>query len=322
MKANFYKTAVILMVLFFCGCAARDQIVKTKDIRGKVVKKENLLLEPIDMIGLLETQALIEQKASFFEVVIPDMLFLGEMYPTRLKWFGRVVTKDKREYLAQLLLVYRINTDGEIIGVLEVDAPYEELIGAKAVVYSTRMVFAYSLKSDQKEIPIERKKITDDQQYRIDLAWNNGVELDTCPRADFMWQELQTWNRFPLRGRYILTTAGSDEYNYTLKMNPRYTRSQKLVDTTITITMSPIGTAMANFISLAEHYNIAPDSWCFEAKENRRNIAVIFAIHYSIKNAAIAKLKETNDALLLQCGNGEISHEKAIYSDRYTLRAR
>src|SRR4030065_1978407 len=90
MKRMAFRLFVCFVAAILHGCAARDSIIKgyANDQKPDFNSYSNLLLEPVDTVGVLETPALRDGTMGFYEIIFPEILFLGEIFPGRIKWYG------------------------------------------------------------------------------------------------------------------------------------------------------------------------------------------------------------------------------------------
>lgn len=293
MKARKILECVFLVFVFaiLSGCAA-NQIIKNAKIGNPGSEEVNLLLEPVDTVGLLETPYLCQGKTRFYEVVFPELLFLGEIYPGRIKWYGWAVDSGDNEYLVQLLWIYRIRLSGKLIGVVSIEG-YEGNIGGKLIGLSSRKSYAYSLDEKEKEVPISWDKFGKGFEYRKKIVEEVGIEIATLKKADYMLPLIQNWNRVEGPRGVIITPLNEEKFKSIARINPAYSYSQKWIKNNPgSISLDPIATGMGELFALIEAAGAQSDGWDFEHKENSRMMALKAKHLIDVKFSAIKEILE------------------------------
>lgn len=287
------KVFLLVLVAVLAGCASGSQ-----NIRGFQNEKvsdfsaySNLLLEPVDTTGMLETSFLRERKTTFYEVTFPELLFLGEIFPGRIKWYGWVVDKDGRENLAQLLWVYRVKLSGKLVGVLAVEGDEKDMVDPKAVGLSTRLKFAYGLNDKETEVAINSKHFASDPVYRAKIAREHGIALKGLKKADYMYPLINKWNRSEGPRGIILTPLKREQFLQVAEINPAYTYSQKFVEnvTGTIFFLDPIATGASAFFDLVRPLNVSSKGWDFDNITSRRTYAVAAKHLVDVKYSGMRK---------------------------------
>ncbi|MEI6807021.1 MAG: hypothetical protein WCK49_11070 [Myxococcaceae bacterium] len=278
------RIAVILamVVALLSGCAATNQrvtdiqSVATTQVKTGDSKELDLLLEPVDTVGILETQALRDRRVSFREVVFPEILASGELYPGRLKWFGWCVCRG-REFLAQLVLSPKTSLSGKFIGVVVIDGTEEEIAGGQLVALSTRFEFLYPLNLKETEIKVLNKdEILSVSKKRQEIILAQGIEVDQLPKADFFLEVINSWNRVETKRGWVLTPLSEEQFDYVSRINPAYTHSQKWVKSMHgSIALDPYSTAVGMLFDQVNAIGIQPEGWDFGSHSDRRVAAEI-----------------------------------------------
>ncbi len=295
MKMKFFLVAMVL-ILFF-GCAATDQRVKKINNPAYSTNQElDFLMEPIDGIGILETPALLKHAkdgkgVSYYEFPFPELLYLGEVFPGKVKWFAWVVTLDGKEFPAQILYIYKYSLTGQLIGGLQVDGTREELRGAQAIGLSDRFERAFSLNRDESSIAINRASFSDNPDYRIKITRENGVLLDRLPKADYLFNIINKWNRYETKRGFILSPLSSERFEEVLAINPGYSYTQKLAKQSYVVSPDPIGMGVENLFILVQAYNLPPQGWSLGSKARTREYDALVRKHFfDIKQDVINRL--------------------------------
>lgn len=250
-----------------------------------------MLLEPVDTVGIMETPALLNGTLGFYEVVFPEILFLGEIFPGRIKWYGWVADENGNEYLAQLLWVYRVKLSGKLVGVLAVEGGEKEMVNPKAIGLSTRFKFAYSLDEKETETAINQKEFVSNPDYRKKIVREQGIPLKGLRKADYMYPLVDTWDRVKGPRGFILTPLKEKQFLQVAEINPAYTYSQKLAEysTGTIVPLDPIATGVSAFFDLARSLNAPVKGWGFDNKLDRRAYAIVAKHLVDVKYAAIAE---------------------------------
>lgn len=293
MKAKI--AAFVFLVFVFAilsGCAATNQIVKNANTGNPGLSEINLLLEPVDTVGLLETPQFHQGKTKFYEVVFPEILFLGEIYPGRIKWYGWAVDSRGNEHLVQMLWIYRIRLNGKLVGVVSIDG-YDESVGGKLIGLSTRMSYAYSLDEKETEVPISRDKFNASVECRKKIVNEVGIEIAALKEADYMLPLIQNWNRVEGPRGVILTPLDEEKFKSIAKINPAYSYSQKWIKNNPgNIYFNPILTGMNEFFALIEAAGAQPDGWDFNRMGTSRTMALKAKHLIDVKFSAIKEILE------------------------------
>lgn len=299
---NFFVMIIAIAVL--SGCASTGQIVKNYDNSYNTKKEINLLLEPVDTTGILETPALRERRVSFYEFVFPEILFLGEIYPWRLKWYGWAVVGDK-EYLAQLIYIHKISLTGKLIGGLMIDGIPDELSGGKVVGFSTRMDFVYGLDVAETETSVIeiRNDLLAGKEKRRETVEKYGIEIRRLPKADYLLEIIGNWNRFETERGPILSPLTEEQFKAAARENPAYSYSQKYVKSMKgNVAPDPIAIGVSAFFDLVSAAGADSGGWDFGSKENKRYSALRNKYLFNTKQLVIEKLNDK----LQKCKEGEI----------------
>lgn len=283
------------LVLFFIGCAARDQIVKNIQNDSEMMPKQiDLLLEPVDTVGILETEFLKKGETSFYEVTFPEILFLGETFPGRIKWYCWFIENRGNEFLAQLLWTYRVRLNSKVVGVVSIEGEKNKTKEGKITCLSTRSSYAYSIDESEKEIPILREKFNDDPKYRQEIALKVGIEISTLKKADYMYSIINQWNRATGPRGIILTPLTKEKFDDVAVINPAYSNSQKAVEnfSATFIPLDPIATGVTWFMEFANASGIPSQGWDFDHKEDHRIMAVKAKHLIDVKFQGIEKMMD------------------------------
>lgn len=303
MKMTNLFVVALIAISILSGCASTGQIVNNYNNPYDAKKEINLLLEPVDTTGILETPALREGKVSFYEFVFPEIVYSGEIYPWRLKWFGWAVVGEK-EYLAQLIYLHKVSLTGKIIGGLMIDGTADELSGGKVVGFSTRMDFGYGMDSAETEIKMgeTRKDFLSDGSMRKEVVEKNGIEIKRLPKADYLLEIISNWNRYETKRGPILSPLKKEDFYEISRKNPAYTYSQRYIEIMKgNIAPDPIAIGMSTFMDFANAAGADTKGWDFGSTENKRYSAIRNKFLFQTKQNVINKLNER----LQQCKEGE-----------------
>ena len=324
MVAKNLVVILAMVVALLSGCAAKDQ--RVSDIQsgatttapneavtlnkptdpfnpfsgGVTIKRYrganeggqlDLLLEPVDTVGILETQALRDKKVSFREVVFPEILAAGELYPGRLKWFGWCVAHG-REFLAQLIFSPKTSLTGKFIGVVMIDGTEEEIAGGKLVAFSTRFQYLYPLNFKEAEIKVENKgELLSENEKRQEIVLKDGSEVDQLPKADFFLEVINSWNRVETKRGWILTPLSESQFDYVARINPAYTHSQKWVKSMRgSVTWDPYSIAAGVIFDQINAAGVKPEGWDFGSHTDRRVAAEVNSYLLKMKQSVIDEL--------------------------------
>jgi len=297
---NFLKyfTILFFVVALLSGCADKSQVLRGVNSGMEASQNDSsevqlsnvtidLLIEPPDAVGLLLTPAIRERKAKFYEVVFPEILFLGEIFPGRIKWFGWA-SDGQQECLAQLLWIEKVRLDGKVVGVIAVDNP---LPGMRVVGFSTRLNYVYSLDYDETEISSERGKIVAVSEYRKEMTEKYGVEISTLKNADYMYSIIEHWNRVEGPRGEILTPLKKEDFDKISQKNPAYSWSQKWVENfSGTISIDPIQMGVVAFMETVTAAGVNSQGWDFAYRGDSRAMAVKSKHLIDVKFAGIRAL--------------------------------
>lgn len=284
----------IFILAILSGCASTGQIVKNYNSPYETKKEINLLLEPMDTTGILETPALREGKVSFYEFVFPEILFAGEIYPWRIKWFGLAVVGDK-EYLAQLIYLHKASLTGKLIGGLMIDGTAEEHSGGKVLGFSTRMAYAYGLDVAETEIhALEwREDLLSHSKKRQEMVEKHGIEIKRLPKADYLREIIGNWNRYETDRGAILSPLTEEQFKKTAALNPAYSYSQKYAKNMKgNLAPDPIAIGVSAFFDLVSAAGADAEGWDFGSKENKRQAALRSKHLFNIKQNVIDELNK------------------------------
>lgn len=279
---NFLSFVLLFFLLaLLSGCADKSQIVRdiNSDLENQSVQlaiqvdstSVDLLLEPVDTVGLLLTPAIRERKAKFYEVIFPEILFLGEIFPERIKWYGWGIGENGSECLAQLLFIYKVRLDNKLVAVIAVDNPNAQ----KVIGFSTRMDYVYSLDHAETEVSASRGKIATDSGYRKELGEKFGVEVSTLKEADYMYAMIENWHRVQGPRGEILTPLDEEKFLEVSRKNPAYTWSQKWVEKfSGSVYIDPVATGMNAFFETITAAGVKSQGWDFAYNGNSRVMAL------------------------------------------------
>lgn len=244
---------------------------------GMTDKSVDLLAEPIDTVGLLETSAMRTGLYTVYDACMPEELLNKEFFPDRLKWFGWAVNPVGREYLAQI--IFRpagTLKDGRVYfkGLLVVDGTPEMHAGAKVLVFSTRLTKAFAPDYGQKEF-----KMVDDTEFgsnllkRLAFVKAHGALIDQFPLAAWAKEELAGWKRFSFPRGFLLSPWELADVRKTAGINPGYTFEQRhIAHGKHAISTSPMATVMGLASDIWRAARADTSGWDEDSPQNQKII--------------------------------------------------
>lgn len=282
---------LMITLAILSGCAAN---LKMQNIDSVSVTTEiDMLIEPYESLGIMETEAIKSGDVTILHCIIPDIL-MGEYYPGRIKWNSWVVDTNGKEYYAQLLFA-GVYYSGELRGVIVVDGKPSGK--AKILNPSTLVEYAYDLNS--KEYKLERQKfLHDTENYRKETVNKYGTEIGPyVTKFDFL-KAVKGWNRYQTPKGILLSPLGEKEIKEIAAINPQYSWTEKLAGSgRFAVTMDPIATAVGVAIDVFRSMNggIPSMGWDYNSQfPSRREMGIIIEYMSRMRKELIAQINQFN----------------------------
>lgn len=263
----------------------------------------NMLIEPYESLGLLETEAIRQEEITVVGGIFPDILF-GEYFPGRIRWNGWVVDEDEKEYFAQMIFG-GIGYSGyfEVFFIID-GQPSDQ---ARIVDLSSSINYVYDLIGD--ETQVYRKKFLDNtEDYRKKIVLKKGTRLGdmkNIPKDDFL-RMLKSWNRFQTPEGIILSPISEENLKFVAGINPQYSFQEKLMAVgrfSISVTLDPVAIAMGLAIDIFRAYKAPSVGWDYNSQiPNRRQMAIIIKYVLDLKQKLIDKINSANAEIILERG--------------------
>lgn len=283
-----YCWFIVMMMVIASGCAStkmqtnmqfdpRMYAADTKEMKMETAKAvADYLLEPIDSTGFRETEPMRKGIMTTREVVLPERLLAGELYPGRIRWNAIAITPDGREFFAQVGYVFRtlVLKTGTVrfIGGMFIDGTEADLADAKIIGISTKGSFGYDLSATEKEFPVDWKRFKSEPAYRNQLTLTNGTPVASLRPAEYLIPMVNGWNRYTSERGHLLSPLGEREIKEIAGINPKYSYSQKWADTgKMVISTDPIGTGTGILIDLFKAAISSSKGWDFESRDKKND---------------------------------------------------
>ncbi len=294
---------LVIIVAILSGCAAN---LKMQNIDSVSVNTNeiDMLIEPYESLGIMETEAVKNGDVTILHCIIPDIL-MGEYYPGRVKWSAWVVDTDGKEYYAQVLFA-GVYYSGELRGVIVVDGKPSGK--AKILNLSTLVEYGYNLNG--KEYPINRQKfLHNTDNYRKEMVKKYGTEVGPyITKFDFL-KAVKGWNKYQTPKGILLSPLGEKEVKEIAAINPQYSWTEKLVGSgRFAATMDPIATAVGIAIDVFRSMNggVPSVGWDYNSQlPNRREMGIIIKYVSEIKRELIRQINQFNAEKLNKLYGGE-----------------
>jgi len=289
------KVFLLVLVAILSGCATSRFVMKDSML-GNKPSDTNLLIEPYQSLGLLETKALRAGRLTVVQGKFPELLF-GEYYPGRIRWNVWGVDKTGREYFGQALFS-GIAFTGDFMWTIVMDGVISDDVSV--VVLATGLDFAYDLLGE--EIPLAHRFPTD-REYRRTIILEKGTRIGDMKKITGFEQVIADWGPpWQTPEGALLSPLGDNEVRLVAGINPQYSMSEKLVGSGhFGLSVDYIGTAVGIGIDVFRSANGSVPSlgWDYNSQiPNRRNMAFIIKYVAALKQRLIDNLNEANKNLM------------------------
>ena len=285
---------LLVLVAILSGCATNRFTLKDAYLAEKS-GEANLLIEPYQSLGLLETEAVRTGQTTVVQGKFPEMLF-GEYYPGRIRWNVWGVDKAGHEYFGQALFS-GIAFTGDFLWTVVLDGNISDSVSV--MVLATGLDFAYDLLG--KEIKLE-PKFANNREYRREVLLEKGTKIGDMRKITEFAQVTAGWNRYRIPEGILLSPLGDDDVKLIAGINPQYSFSEKMVGSGhFSVSIDYISTALGIGIDVFRSANgsIPSTGWDYNSQlPNRRNMAFIIKYVSVLKQNLIDNVNEVNRNLV------------------------
>jgi len=294
MKKNVF--VVIFLVLFCVSCASRAYVIKNADLIGGEKRTVNLLNEPVDSIGVLETEELKRGDVTIVQGVFPEDLF-GEIRPGKISYNGWAVSPAGIEYFAQCIFA-GINYSGHFNFVIIIhgkDGPNMDEV--RVTPLSAKVSNLFDLAGNR--YPIEsRLFIKNKDGYRKKEVLEKGTRVGDLKRIPEFLKSINSWNRFETIHGNIWTPLSKERVQQASAINPKHSFTEKLFLTKGNGTLSAdvIGTSAGIAFDTYDSLKAKDQGWCFECEVVTTGSDLTYMIRYPLdmKQRLINQINRNN----------------------------
>jgi hypothetical protein len=305
-KIVSFALCVLVFAVLLGGCATNEFVLKSpnlpvsQDIRPEKSKGIDMIIEPYESLGVIETDAVRRGDVTAFWGVFPNKLF-GEFFPGRIRWNAWVVDKDGTEHFAQAILsgvAYSGNFAVQIIvdGKVSPDAKIANL--------STAVDYIYDLSGQ--EYPTVRRRFLDETKYRQEEILKNGSRVGDMKSTTKILETIRKWNRYETPKGVLLSPIGEKELKVVAGINPQYSFSEKLVARGhFSLVADATGVLIGLAVDMITAGNAPTSGWDYNSQlPNRRNMAFIIDFVMKHQQYLISELNQANIQLYKKTSGG------------------
>lgn len=286
------KVFLLVLVAILSGCATNRYVMKDTHLAEKP-GEANLLIEPHQSLGLLETEAVRTGQTTVVQGKFSEMLF-GEYFPGRVRWNVWGVDANGREYFGQALFS-GIAYTGDFQETIVMDGNISDSVSV--VVLATGLDFAYNLLGE--EIPLAHRFPTD-RAYRQKVILEKGTKIGDMKKITGFEQVIAAWNKYRIPEGILLSPLSYNDVRTIAGINPQYSVSEKLVATgqvSASIAWHPIYTAVEVGLSMfrASNGSVPSIGWDYNSQiPSRRNMAFIIKYAMEMQQRLVDNLNRVN----------------------------
>jgi hypothetical protein len=286
----------VVFVAILSGCATGKFVMKDSML-GSKPSEVNLLMEPYQSLGLLETEAVRTGQTTVVQGKFPEILF-GEYFPGRIRWNVWGVDENGREYFGQALFS-GIAFTGDFLWTIVMDGNVPDSV--PLIVLASGLDFGYDLLGE--EIPLEPKFVRD-RAYRQKIILAKGTKVGDMRKITGFQKVTADWNSYRTPEGVLLSPLGDNEVRLIASINPQYHWTEKMVgEGHFSVFASYIGTAVGIGIEVFRSANgsIPSTGWDYNSQlPNRRNMAFIIKYVSALKQNLIENINGANKSLVME----------------------
>ncbi len=250
----------ILVVLLFgvvlSGCA-NTLVMKDGPMNGE--KSVNLLVTPVQSIGVEATENISSEKVTVVEGPIADKCMAAEMYPGRFRWNGLAIGKDGQEFFSQFVLAGMYKS-GEYMFAIITEGEQKVLKDAKVVFLSSKGEYVCNLEGEM--LQIDAAQFRNEKAYRNELIKKHGTRIGSRREMGGFAKMVLSWNRYTTNQGEIFTPYGDADLKRIVRINPGYNLLDKIVlNGKVTISTNPIYTLWTVGFSIIEGMTAKSEGW-------------------------------------------------------------
>jgi len=245
MNALLFLIVVASVALSGCAMqAAKPNVVSLAVSHdSEVVVKQPIHIDPIRLVGVVETPNIRNGNYSAFRAKLPSDLGLkGEFHQDRVSWIGAAFDPSGREYPIQFVWT-GCHPEGGLRLMAIVEGARSFPSGTKAALFSTMVDRAFALDTGLELTGVDDDRLKGDPMYRRESILAQGTAIDSLPVVEGVGDMLRSFRRY--RGGTLLVppTTSMETVDRLMRFNPRETYSQKYT-ATAGVSIVPNVTAM------------------------------------------------------------------------------
>jgi len=286
---------VVFLALFCVGCASRAYVIKNADLIGGEKKEINLLNEPLDSVGMQETEEMKKGDVTIVQGVFSEDLF-GEFRPGKVSYKAWAVAPSGEESFAQGIFA-GISYSGHFIINMVIhgkDGPNMDEV--RVTPLSAKVSNLFDLAGNR--YPIEsRLFIKNKDGYRKKEVLEKGTRVGDLKRIPEFLKTVNSWNRYQTHRGIIWSPLGEKEIKMIAAVNPKHSFSEKffLTKGNGTLSADVIGTSAGIAFDTYDALKARDQGWCFECEVTTgSDLAYIIRYPLELKQRLINQINRNN----------------------------
>ena len=224
-------------------------------------KPVNLLVTPVQSMGIEATKNVLAGKVTVIEAPIADKGMTAEICLGRIRWNGLTVGNDGREAFSQYVL-YGMYKSGEykFSVVIEGEKQWLKDSKAKTVFLSSKGEFVCNFEGGF--FPIDAARFRKEKAYRAEVVAKYGSRVGSRKTLDGFEKVIRSWNLYSTYQGEILTPFGDEDFKRVARINPGYNLLDKVVlNGKVTISTNPAYTLWTIGFSIIEGMTAKSQGW-------------------------------------------------------------
>lgn len=249
---------VALAAVILTGCATNNRLVM-KDGPMDGEKPLNLLVTPVQSIGVEATNNVREGIVTVIEAPIADRCIASEMYPGRIRWNGLTIGENDKEFFSQFILsgMYK---SGEYRFSDIIEGEKKLVKNANSLFLSSKGEFVCNFEGGF--FPIDSERFRNEKAYRIEVVKKYGSRAGSRREVIGLEKMIRSWNRYSTYQGEIFTPYGDEDFKRIARINPGYGFLEKItLNGNLTISTNPIYTLWTIGFSIIEGAAAKSQGW-------------------------------------------------------------
>ena len=283
---------VVFSLAILSGCA-NTLVMKDGPMNGE--KQFNLLVAPVQSMGVEVTKNIMDGNVTVIEAPIPDKGIAAEIYPGRIRWNGLAAGEDGKEFLVQFVLdqMYK-SGEYKFSVIIEGDKKALKDSKAKVVFLSSKGEFVCNFEGGFSQI--DSARFRNEKAYRLEIVKQFGSRVGSRHQVNGYDKIVRSWNRYTTYQGEILTPYGDEDFKRIARINPGYNLMDKIVlNGKVTLSTNPIYTLWTIGFSIIEGMTAKSEGWDYMSQiPDRIMMGQIVEFVGKLRLEVIRQLNEQN----------------------------